>query len=269
MRSWLQNILLLLIVGSLSACQLIAEGDRLIEVPVAVEGESRHVLVEFTGFRCVNCPKASAEAESLKQSYGDRLIVVAMHPATNPFTQGAAQYDYTCEAADTYYTLCGGTAATPMPTGCVDLAEEQGNYLSDYSEWPALVAARMAQPATAHLSTTLQNTADEQAVQVRVTAYAGEPIASRMMAWIVEDSVPGAQALPDGTVDMHYYHRHMLRGAVGDPMGEELPLSAAPKERQLTAVIPDKCNRKYCSIVVALTDSRGAIIAAQQMKLTN
>ena len=92
-----KHIAFILSVLLFTACEVISENERLIPAPVPVDSTERtHVLIEFTGFRCVNCPKASAAAEALKQTYGERLIVVAMHPASNPFTQGAAQYDYTC-----------------------------------------------------------------------------------------------------------------------------------------------------------------------------
>ena len=97
----------------LCACQLIKEEDRLIPLPQPEKASARtHVLIEFTGFKCVNCPTAAELAHELQQLYDTQLIVVAMHPAANPFTQGVAKYDYTCPAADSCYRLCGGDAST-------------------------------------------------------------------------------------------------------------------------------------------------------------
>lgn len=231
-----------LMVGMLMAltgCEVIGENERLIEVPVVADSERRIVLVEFTGFRCVNCPKAAEEAETLKELYGDMLITVSMHPASNPFTQGA--YDYTCEAADVYYQYMGGTATTPFPKGNVNFRDDGKGYLHDYPEWPTLVAEE--------------------------TAREIESAAVRRLTWIVEDSVPGVQAMPDGSVDMHYYHRHVLRGTVGDVWGE--PSSTLPDTVPAGLVLPDGCNPTHCSIVYVLIDEDYCVVDAKELRIKN
>ena len=217
--------------------EVIKENERLIEVPVVADSERRIVLVEFTGFRCVNCPKAAEEAETLKELYGDVLITVSMHPASNPFTQGA--YDYTCEAADVYYQYIGGTATTPFPKGNVNFRDDEQGYLHDYPEWPTLVAEE--------------------------TARERESAAVRRLTWIVEDSVPGVQAMPDGSVDMHYYHRHVLRGTVGDVWGE--PSSTLPDTVPAGLVLPDACNPTHCSIVYVLIDEDYGVVDAKELRI--
>ena len=72
----------LLLVG----CQVIPEDQQLLPLPSAKPG-SNALLIEFTGFLCVNCPTAAEEAQSLHETYPDNLVVVAMHPADNHFTQ--------------------------------------------------------------------------------------------------------------------------------------------------------------------------------------
>ena len=61
------------------ACSHIDEEDRLIYVkPAAAQ---RCVLLEdFTGQRCINCPKANDEIHALQEQYGaDTVIAVAIH----------------------------------------------------------------------------------------------------------------------------------------------------------------------------------------------
>ena len=72
----------------LTSCETIPEGERLIEIPLPEDTTGgANLLIEYTGFRCVNCPKASEAAQALKEMYGERLLVVSMHPESNPFTQ--------------------------------------------------------------------------------------------------------------------------------------------------------------------------------------
>ena len=117
----MKRLLYILLALTLCACEVINEADRLIPVPLPIANGRKHVLLEFTGFRCVNCPEAAEKAASLQALYGENLIVIALHPASNPFTQGAAEYDYTCPEADSIYRFMGGTETTPFPTGNIDM----------------------------------------------------------------------------------------------------------------------------------------------------
>ena len=119
-----------------TGCELIPEQEQLIPVPAPVGSTRRHVLLDFTGFRCVNCPAAASTAASLQTLYGDQLILVSLHPASNPFTQGL--YDYTCPASDSVYLFLGGTPSTYFPIGNIDLRLTPEGYLSDPSDAEAI-----------------------------------------------------------------------------------------------------------------------------------
>ena len=235
----------------LCSCEVVREEDRLLPAPLP-QSTRTHVLVEYTGFRCVNCPLAAETAQALADIYNERLIVVAMHPASNPFTQGL--YDYTCPAADDYYRLCGGTAQTSFPTGSIDLQAANGTYLLDPSEWAAQLA-RVAEESTNVTITDVRAALDTTSSQIAVTLDAlYNPTQTQMVYWLVEDSVPGVQAMPDGTVNMHYYHRHVLRAAVEDTMIFSLP---------------EVCNPACCSVVaVAMDKTDRHILNAKQTHIT-
>ena len=249
-----------------TGCEVIGESERLIEVPVAVDsGERRHVLVEYTGFRCVNCPKAAEAAAALQNLYGERLIVVGMHPASNPFTQGA--YDYTCEAADVYYRYMGGVATTPFPTGNVDFLPGEQNYLHDYPEWPTLLAPRMKETTNVHLTAQVAWQESTRELTVNTTTYADLQEEGYLITWLVEDSIEGVQAMPNGDVNMRYYHRHMLRASIGDPWGEQTTFGLQPATQTAHFVLPEAYRREHCSVVVVATDNRHEIRNARQIAI--
>ncbi len=175
----------------LTGCEVIHEKDRLIPFDGESGGTRKHVLIEFTGFRCVNCPTAAEKAQLLKEQYGEQLYVVSMHPASNPFTQG--KYDYTCPAADSIYRHMGGEASTPFPTGNINMAKYKESYFIDPSEW-----------ATALYQATKDTVSTTQLADAQVSY------------WLIEDSVKGVQAMPDNTVNTEYYHRHVLRSIAHD-----------------------------------------------------
>ena len=208
----MRKLFIYMVILSLCACEVIHEADRLIPVPLPVSGDRRHVLLEFTGFRCVNCPAAAEKAAALKALYGDNLILVSLHPASNPFTQGL--YDYTCPEADSIYRFMGGTAQTSFPTGNIDMKPTENGYLIDPVEWGARLNTAMADtlwdPNTPH----------------------------EISYWLVEDSVLGAQLMPQG-IDSLYYHRHVLRAISNEPFEQ----------------IPEKCNPAHCAVVTIYTDT--------------
>ena len=197
----------------LTGCELIPDGERYKPVDSRT-GTRCHVLIEFTGFRCVNCPEASELAQTLQETYEGKLVVVAMHPASNPFTQG--KYDYTCPAADSIYQWMGGDASTPFPAGNIDMKPYNGEWFVNSSQWPTMVYEAM------------QETEIPNPYQLK-TSY-----------WLVEDSVLGVQAMPEGVND-HYYHRHVLRGVW---------------EEEAAIVVPEGCRREHLSVLKLYIDPK-------------
>ena len=200
----------------LCGCEVIREEDRLIPMAI-VNGERVHVLVEYTGFRCVNCPEAAKTAEALQALYGGQLVVVAMHPATNTFTQGA--FDYTCPEADLCYRWMGGTATTPFPTGNIDMKETDSSFFLDRQQWASALLTAMEDDEAPYLHATA--TADSTGgITVTIQTQALQETEARMALWVTEDSILGAQVMGDGTNNLAYYHRHVLRDALMDePFG--------------------------------------------------
>ena len=198
----------------LAGCELIPDEERYKPVDSRT-GTRCHVLLEFTGFRCVNCPAASDLAQRLQQTYEGQLYVVALHPASNPFTQG--KYDYTCPAADSIYQWMGGDASTPFPAGNIDMKPYNGEWFANTNQWPTMVYEAMNE-------TEIPN-----------------PDQLKTSYWLVEDSVLGVQAMPDGSVNDHYYHRHVLRGVW---------------DEEAAIVVPEGCRREYLSVLKIYLDTK-------------
>ena len=221
----MRKYLYILIVLVLASCEVIPESEQLIPVQIPDTSAHRHVLLEFTGFRCVNCPAAAETAANLQHIYGDKLIVIALHPASNPFTQGA--YDYTCPEADSIYQLLGGTASTPFPTGSIDMRLFDDSYFISPADWATKLTTNHKFEIINHQSLD--------------TSY-----------WLVEDSVLGVQAMPDGTVNTAYYHRHVLRAIAQQPFTE----------------LPTQYDPAHCSVVTIYSDQDKQIIDAYETSWT-
>ena len=238
------------------ACEVIKEEERLIPLPREEFRTNRtHVLIEYTGFRCVNCPTAAELAQSLVQLYDSQLIVVAMHPASNPFTQGAAKFDYTTPAADVYYQFMHGTKTTPFPIGNIDFTPENEQYLFEPNMWAAQLS-RVMNDST-RVSVSVEAEIDTLTRQIAVTTklFSDTLIDCRLALWLVEDSVLGAQAMPDGTNNMAYYHRHLLRESLDEEAwGKAVFVKGEEEAFSTTHSLPEKYNAQQCHIVAVLMD---------------
>lgn len=254
-----------MVIAFLCGCEIIPENERLILTEADPYGNRTHVLLEFTGFRCVNCPTAAETAQTLHGLYGDQLTVVALHPASNPFTQG--KYDYTCPAADSIYLFMSGTATTSFPTGNIDMKPINDRWFFDYAEWPAEVSKAMEDSICPPLwiETELDTTNKEISISASFDYYFSSARNAQLALWLVEDSVKGVQAMPDGSVNMEYYHRHVLRAVADDkPFG----LPTTPDMMTGHIPLPEECNPDHCTIVALLLDNQDYhILQAYETKL--
>ena len=204
----MKNLLYIVFLAAvLTGCEVIREQDRLLPVDLSADSTgSRHVLIEFTGFRCVNCPTAAADAELLHQRYPENLVVVAMHPADNHFTQTTLpQYDYTCPEANVYYNYFGGSGTTPFPTGIVDFVSEW----SAYNDWASLVRSSVMKEKPGHVDIALSNLRPKtREFAFSLVVSADSTLETQALLWLVADSVQGAQQMPDGSSNRNYTHRN-------------------------------------------------------------
>ena len=245
----------------LVGCEVIKEDDRYIRLPDP-ETERVHLLLEYTGFRCVNCPTAAQTAEELHTIYDDKLITVALHPASNHFTQGV--YDYTCPAADSVYRFMGGTATTPFPTGNIDWQVTDDSYFTDRATWAAQLSHLSSDTTLGPtLSMTCEGNTQKDAVGFTVNYSLTQE--AQLAVWLVEDSVLGVQAMPDGTVNMEYYHRHMLRNAAFE---QALGIRVSGQNKVTNQIaVPDGCDIHHCSLVAILLDTNYTFLNAYEKKV--
>jgi hypothetical protein len=267
-----KRIVYILAAVLLCGCEVIREEDRLIPVAPSGNASRTHVLIEYTGFLCVNCPNAAETAQTLIDTYGEeQLIVVAMHPATNHFTQTKkAEYDYTCSEADSCYLFMGGTVSTPFPTGNIDAVKTENGYFIDPKDWAAQLQTMNSADTPPYLEIEAAATdTTTRVVELTMQTYAESPLECRMALWLVEDSVPGAQMMPNGKTNTQYYHRHMLRStAGGSPWGKEMNVEPVLTSHYAEMTVPEKCDIAKCAVVAVLMDKKDYhILQAKQIHL--
>jgi hypothetical protein len=266
---------ILLVEGSLlTACEVIPAGERedVIFTPTDPSAVKRtSLLIEYSGWQCVNCPTAAEEAHRLKELYGENLVVVVMHPESNPNTRhnNKPALDYTCPEADSIYIKMGGTNTTPFPTGNVNMVKDATKgYFNDYDKWATLVSQAYATPKPVVISQEVEGTTDSKDITITIDITNLDTVAmdATLQVWLTEDGVKGSQKKPEGT-DKEYVHNYLLRASISPIWGEKLSIDAHMTQQVVYEyTLPEKVMKDNCYIV-ALVSVNGEVIQAKETKV--
>ena len=266
-------ITMVLAVGLLAACEVIGPEDRnkVIFTPTDPSAVKRtSLLIEYSGWQCVNCPTAAEEAHRLKELYGEELVVVVMHPESNPNTRhnNNPALNYTCPEADSIYIMMGGTNTTPFPTGNVNMVKDAtSGYFNDYDKWGTLISQAYAAPKPMLLKA--EATAIDTNivfVAVDITNLDTQAVDAILQVWLTEDSVIGSQKKPEGT-DKNYAHNHLMRASISPLWGETLPIEAHMTQQVVYEyTLPEKVKKENCNIV-ALVSVNSEVVQATEAKI--
>ena len=265
----------LLLTMLLVACEVIPAGEReeVIFTPTAPDAVKRSsLLIEYSGWQCVNCPTAAEEAHRLKELYGEDLVVVVMHPESNPNTRhnNKPALNYTCPEADSIYIMMGGTNTTPFPTGNVNMVQDVSKgYFQDFDKWGTLVSQAYASPKPILLSQEVRGSADSRDIWMAmdITNLDTKAIEATLQVWLTEDNVIGSQKKPEGT-DKNYVHNHLMRASISPIWGEVLPIDAHMTEQVVYEyTLPDKVVKENCNIV-AIVSVNGEVVQAKETRIT-
>ena len=259
--------LCLAVAIGIASCQVIPENEQLIPVET-LETERTSLLIDFSAVSCVNCPKASEEAHILLSQYQDQLVVIEAHPATNPLTYSPI-YDYTCPAADSLYIACGGNSTSPLPTGVINMRKQSdGNYMTPFLSWGAAIYS--ANNDTTIIPIAIDLTfSEKQEILLSIRNLNESTLHATAYMWLTEDSIVGAQLMPDNSVNMEYVRNHLLRDNILPNSGKTLTIE--PHDRQTITIpytLPEKVVADHCHIVAAIM-ANGEVIQAAQKKWNN
>ena len=108
---------------------------------------------------------------------------------------------------------------------------------------------------------------------------ADSTLETQALLWLVADSVQGAQQMPDGSSNLSYTHRHMLRASVlEDPWGWEFGLTAGADaihtrilDYQITDTIGGEALplERYSLVAVMLDKRTKELLDVKQIKIKN
>lgn len=256
-QAWVKGVLplcLFTFLPVLVACDHIAEGDELIYVPQ--EPAQRVVLLEdFTGQRCVNCPKGAEVIEQLQQTYGDNFVAVGIHGGPLGFKGNATTLGLATDLGDEYYNHWN---LEYQPVGLVN---RQGAV--NYTDWTKSVRDELAKTSPVALDATA--TEHDGTVSIGVTAEGKDgTIVGKLQVWLLEDGITALQMMPDGTANSSYVHNHVLRTAVNGTWGQDITIRAGEQTQQtMTQAVDPSWNADRLSVVAFVYNDQGVVQAVK------
>ena len=217
--------LFLLSILAFSGCDKI---DPPYKKPIIIPAGERKVLVEdYTGHKCGYCPRASRAAYQLKQTYGDRMIVIAVHAgffagtSVPPYT-----YDFKCPesiALDNDF----GISLAGNPNGMVNRRFVSNSYIIPYTSWSTEVAKvlndTLPLPVSINVTTTYDSTSRNLDATVKMDFASTLEGTYKLCTYMVEDSIVEWQKdydTPSPSDVQNYIHREVLRGSMTGTYGE-------------------------------------------------
>jgi thiol-disulfide isomerase/thioredoxin len=197
--------------------------------PTGTTEPIRKVLLEdFTGHYCGNCPRAAETANSLKQVYGDQLIVYAAHVgyyAQMDHDPPKYTYDFTSIPGDdldaTFNISAGG-----LPQGMVNRKEVSGTSIIAYGDWGTTTADILTNPPDINLNISSTYNSSNRELEATINTEFLQALSGtyNLCVYLTEDSIVNWQkdydASPTDIPD--YTHRHVLRGSMNNTWGEEI-----------------------------------------------
>lgn len=228
-----------LLIGFFSSClekgPMIDKGVKLTDttyMTTVPSADPKVVLIEeFTGAKCVNCPKGHEVIASLIAENPNRIASIAYHKfgttLDEPAHLGKAGFDSLKEdfrrqeAYELMQAMFGNVTSIPM--AAFDRVITGNDRVYVRTKWAGLTQTQLSQPSGLNLEAKLEVSEDKANGQLHIkgvyTKSVSDPQVINVM--LVESKLVAAQYFPDSVME-NYTHNHVFRktytGATGKPI---------------------------------------------------
>ncbi|MGE0636536.1 MAG: Omp28 family outer membrane lipoprotein [Bacteroidia bacterium] len=262
----------------------INEVDTVLCPPLDFEAVTSHikkVLVEdYTGHTCGNCPRAAETAHALINTYGEQVVVMAVHvgffaqPKNNP--DGSYAADYRTEYGNELNTFFGNDAAG-LPNGMINRKPSGGSSpILSYNAWTGVVAAEVALAPVAdiYIKPQYDEVANTACADIKVEFLSDLSGEYKLCVYLTEDSIVNWQKDYDATPSdiPNYVHRHMVRtsfnGTWGETVGASPVTSGSSEIKRYSITLNNSWESEHLHIVAFVYNaSTYEVIQAEEVSL--
>ena len=262
MRTRIYIIINIVLGVLLAACSHIADDERLIYVKPAPA--VRCVLLEdFTGQRCVNCPRGSEVIKQLQADYGDSVVIaVGIHGGPLGFTGNNKLVGLATDVGNEYYNYW---QLEYRPVGLIDR-----HGAVNYTDWAAAVKEELARPAPLTMKAVGKIANGVADISLTMMGTDGN-VSGMLQVWLLEDGITAMQLMPDGTTNSQYVHNHVFRMAVNGTWGEAFTIQEGEtKITHHTQALDQTWNLEQLSVVAFVYNDQGVQQATvTRLKINN
>ena len=255
-------LLSLFLISLAFSCDTI-EKDNFTDPNAGFPWLGKKALVEdFTGYKCTNCPAASAELHTIEELYPDKVIGIAIHAGSFAQPSGVFETDFRTNEGNEITEFFGPDG---FPIGMVNRQGYPENVLLNYTDWASKVLDQLLQVPTIELSIAESNNQIE--IEARRLSEANNDL--KLVVCITEDKVIDKQI--DG-VDLieDYEHNHVLRKIVNGTWGSSIELSNISSSFSFDYTLEDSWVRSNCNVVAFVYDnSNKEVLQVEKIRLTD
>ena len=173
-------------------------------------------LEKYTGMRCSNCPQADTVIAALQATYGNSLVVVAVH-ALDAFAKPySGNEDLRTEVGNAWVSNFG---ITSLPKILIN--RNSGQLSADAAA--TAIEAELAQPQTVAMELNTSYNASTRKVEITPNIEFLQDVEGHLALTLIvtEDSIVGKQ-LAGNTHIENYVYNHVLRTAITDLWGTDI-----------------------------------------------
>lgn len=212
----------------------IESGNRVVYSPSEFVDVPRKVLLEYyTGFRCANCPPASATARNIHQARCGDVVLAFIH-ATSQFAAPLNNHPsgwYSLDLrADESNTFIMDFQLSSLPSGIVNRKQFGGTFGLAAGQWLSEIEAEQAQPAEAFLrirGAVFEPGSRTMTLQVAYRFLGPDAGDYNLTIGTLENDIIEAQK--DGPDDIYPYEHHFVfRGNANGTYGTALNSTSPP-----------------------------------------
>ncbi|MCH8546758.1 MAG: Omp28 family outer membrane lipoprotein [Cryomorphaceae bacterium] len=189
------------------------------------EAVQRVLIEKFTGHRCNNCPNAEGSSTQIKNSFGEKIVIVSYHVLDNfagP-TNNLPQDWRTPEGTSifNFYRFFG------IPIGMVNRLNYTSNgtgHMKQHGGWASHVQSELNNDPLfdIRIETEWSNSSRNAKVDVDIEALENYSEEVLLSVFVIENNIIAPQILPSYDIDEEYVHNYMFRQSITHHLGDDI-----------------------------------------------
>ena len=242
--------------------KLIEGGETQDSTPITKEqSELTLLLEEFTAWNCPNCPQGTAVLNTIKDTYGENVVITAIHQGSLAKPKGEMTLDLR-----TAYGEELGKEIKSWPTLWIN----RDVFPSGRGEWETALADYFA-TATHYLNISLGSKIDANGnVVVSTEIEALEDISSNLVItlYMTENDIEGKQNDNSNIIDYSFQHVLRANPLVNYPLTVSALKQGDKIQKSYLLKPAVGVNKSNCHVVVMVADATsGKVLQANEIEL--